>query len=83
MIVVRILGFHCHGPGSVSGQGTKILQAAWQKRKKERKVKEQYLHQKKAEFKTRDKENYYIMINGSIQKEDSTGKYVCTLNRNT
>ena len=50
MIVVRILGFHCHGPGAVSGQGTKILQAAWQKRKKERKVKEQYLHQKKAEF---------------------------------
>ena len=57
MIVVRILGFHCHGPGSISGQGTKILQAAWQKRKKERKVKEQYLHQKKAEFKQEAKKN--------------------------
>ena len=24
---VRILSFYCHGPGSVPGQGTKILQA--------------------------------------------------------
>ena len=38
MIVVRILGFHCHGPGSISGQGTKILQAAWQKKKKRKKT---------------------------------------------
>ena len=53
------------------------------KKKKERKLKEQYLHQKRIEFKTRDKEKHYIMINGLIQKEDSTGKYICTLNRNT
>ena len=26
-IVVRIPGFHCHGPGSISGWGTKVLQA--------------------------------------------------------
>ena len=25
--VVRILGFHCHGPGSIPGWGTEILQA--------------------------------------------------------
>ena len=36
MVVVRILGFHRHGPGSVSGQGTKILQAAWQKEKRKK-----------------------------------------------
>ena len=27
--VVRILCFHCWGPGSISGKGTKILQAKW------------------------------------------------------
>ena len=26
-LVVRILGFHCHGPGSIPGQGTEIPQA--------------------------------------------------------
>ena len=24
-LIVRILGFHCHGPGSVPGQETEIL----------------------------------------------------------
>ena len=27
--MVRILGFHCHGPGSIPGVGNEILQAAW------------------------------------------------------
>ena len=27
VLVVRMAGFHCHGPGSVLGQGTEILQA--------------------------------------------------------
>ena len=27
-LVVRIPGFHCHGPGSIPGQGTEILHAA-------------------------------------------------------
>ena len=36
--MVRILGFHCHGPGSIPGQGAEIVQAAWfsQKKKKKR-----------------------------------------------
>ena len=25
--MVRMLDFHCHGPGSIPGQGTEILQA--------------------------------------------------------
>ena len=35
-IVVRITGFHCHGPGSISGWGTEILQAAWHSPKKKK-----------------------------------------------
>lgn len=27
--VVRILDFHCHGPGSILGQGAEILRAMW------------------------------------------------------
>ena len=27
--MVRTQGFHCHGPGSIPGQGTKIPQAMW------------------------------------------------------
>ena len=27
--VVRTVSFHCHGPGSIPGQGTEILQAMW------------------------------------------------------
>ena len=38
-LVVRILGFHCHGSGSVPGQGTEIPQAAWHDQKKRRKRK--------------------------------------------
>ena len=40
-LVVRILGFHCCGPGSIPGRGTKILQALWcgQKKKKIAKTK--------------------------------------------
>ena len=55
------------------------------KKREERKKTERTIltSEKKIEFKTRDKEKHYIMINGLIQKEDSTGKYVCTLNRNT
>lgn len=32
--MVRTLGFHCHGPGSVSGQGTETLQDMWYCQKK-------------------------------------------------
>ena len=28
-LVVRTQCFHCKGPGSIPGQGTKILQAVW------------------------------------------------------
>ena len=28
-LVVRILSFHCHGPGSIPGRGTEILKAVW------------------------------------------------------
>lgn len=28
-LVVRIPGFHCHGPGSILGWGTEIPQATW------------------------------------------------------
>ena len=35
-LVVRILGFHCRGLGSVPGRGTEILQAIQQGRKKEK-----------------------------------------------
>ena len=34
-LVVRVLGFHCHGPGSIIPGGvTEILQAMWHGRKK-------------------------------------------------
>ena len=33
-LVVRNLGFHCQGPGSIPGRGTKILQAAMLDQKK-------------------------------------------------
>ena len=32
--MVRIPGFHCHGPGSFPGQGTEIPQATWRGQKK-------------------------------------------------
>ena len=37
-LMVRILGFHYHGPGSIPGQGTETPQAA-QPKKKEKKRK--------------------------------------------
>ena len=39
-LVVRILGFHCHGLGSIPGQGTEIPQATWcgQKKRKKKKI---------------------------------------------
>ena len=37
--MVRTQGFHCHGPGSVSDQGTKILQAVRHERKIIKKIK--------------------------------------------
>ena len=33
-VVVRILGFHCCGQGSIPGWGTKIPQAMWSGQKK-------------------------------------------------
>ena len=35
-LMVRILGFHCQGLGSVPGQGTDILQAMWNGQKKKK-----------------------------------------------
>ena len=32
--VVRTQCFHCQGPGSISGWGTKILHVAWPKNKR-------------------------------------------------
>ena len=37
--MVRILGFHCHGPGSVSGWESEIPQAAQGGQKQTKKVK--------------------------------------------
>ena len=34
--VVRTQCFHCHGPGSIPGQGNKILQATKPKKKKKK-----------------------------------------------
>ena len=34
-LVVRILGFHCHIPGSSPAEGIKIPQAEWCSQKKE------------------------------------------------
>ena len=34
--VVRIQGFHCGGLGSILGQETKVLQAAWHSWKKKK-----------------------------------------------
>lgn len=35
---IKILWFHCHGPGSIHGQGTNSPQAVWHSQKtKERK----------------------------------------------
>ena len=34
--MVRLLGFHCQGLGSVPGQGTEILQAMWNGQKKKK-----------------------------------------------
>ena len=36
--MVRTWGFHWQGLGSIPGQGTKIPQALWQKKKKKKKV---------------------------------------------
>ena len=35
-LVVRIPGFHCHGPGSVPVWETEIPQATWQSQKKKK-----------------------------------------------
>ena len=37
--MVRIPGFHYHGPGSVSVRGTEILLVAWCNQKKKKKEK--------------------------------------------
>ena len=33
-LVVRILGFHCHIPGSIPAEGIKIPQAEWYSQKR-------------------------------------------------
>ena len=35
-LVVRILSFHCHGPGSVPGGGTEPVQSSWCGKKKKK-----------------------------------------------
>ena len=40
-LVVRILGFHCHGPGSDSGWGTEILMLLGMAKKEKKKKKKQ------------------------------------------
>ena len=35
--MATILGFHCHGPGSIPGQGTEILKATQHGQKKKKK----------------------------------------------
>lgn len=42
-LVVRIPGFHCHGPGSVTGWGTEIPRAMWCGQKKPLKQKTENL----------------------------------------
>ena len=42
-LVLRIPGFHCHDPSSVSVQGTEILQAELAKKKK-KKIRERDIH---------------------------------------
>ena len=43
-LVIRTRHFHCQGPGSVPGQGTKILQAMQRGKKKKKKVEERSYH---------------------------------------
>ena len=40
-LVLRIPGFHCRDPSSVSVQGTEILQLSWPKKKK-KKIRDRY-----------------------------------------
>ena len=42
-LVVRILGFHCLGPGFIPGQGNEILQAMWHNQKKKKKNKSEVI----------------------------------------
>ena len=37
-LIIRILGFHCHGPGSVPGEETEILQALKHSKKQSKTV---------------------------------------------
>jgi len=39
-LIIRVPDFHCHGPGSIAGQGTKILQAMRLSHRKRRHSKE-------------------------------------------
>ena len=41
-LVVRTQNFHCHGPGAVSGWGSKIPQAMWTGQKNKNKIKNVY-----------------------------------------
>ena len=50
-LVVRISGFHGHGPGSVPGQGTEILQAARRGQKTPKKPQQKKTGLKKKEKK--------------------------------
>ena len=43
-LVIRTQHFHCQGPGSIPGQGTKILQAMQRGKKKKKKVEERSYH---------------------------------------
>ena len=41
--VVRTQCFHCHGPGSIPGQGTKIMHATQPKKKKKKNYTQTYI----------------------------------------
>ena len=42
-LVVRILGFHCCGPGSIPGRGTEILQSHVAKKNKTKRSVESFI----------------------------------------
>ena len=59
--VVRTQCFHCHGPGSIPGQGTKIMQAT-QPKKKKKNYTQTYIYIISIESKFHILGNVYITI---------------------
>ena len=62
--MIRILGFHCRGLGSIPGLGTEILQVMWHgKEKKKKKGKEEEMQGNKHEA-----QELRISSRGAVQK---------------